>query len=259
MLKVLCVLWRKAADILNVSLLYALLMKSHASGVGSLEFCCRHCFILNFHIMCIYILSIVLSFNLFSTFSTVILTPVSAYWRLEQVWKLLGLDVAAVKLIESLVFSRLDYCNAILASLLRSNIAPLQWVQNAAAHLVAHLGPRDHVTPTPKDHHWLPIKQWITSQLCLLMHQVHTRRAPSYRHSCVTASADITSRPRLRSTSARVWSLENVHFHVPDQELGTVCYHHCMNSLTLRLSNVNWKHFFFNRRTSRCHTYVSYA
>ena len=203
MLKVLCVLWRKAADILNVSLLYALLMKSHASGVGSLEFCCRHCFILNFHIMCIYILSIVLSFNLFSTFSAVILTPVSAYWRLEQVWKLLGLDVSAAKLIESLVFSRLDYCNVILAGLPRSTIAPLQWVQNAAARLVAHLGPHDHVTPTPKDHHWLPIKQWIMSQLCLLMHQVHTGRAPSYRHSCVSASASITSHPRLRSTSSR--------------------------------------------------------
>jgi len=69
--------------------------------------------------------------------------------RLKQVRKLLGPDIAA-KLIASLVFSRLDYCNAILAGLPRSTTAPLQRVQNAAARLVARLGPRDHVTPTLK-------------------------------------------------------------------------------------------------------------
>jgi len=53
-------------------------------------------------------------------------------WRLKQVRNLLGPDVAA-KLVVSLVFSRLDYCNAILAGLPRSTIAPLQRVQNAAA------------------------------------------------------------------------------------------------------------------------------
>ena len=60
--------------------------------------------------------------------------------RLKQVRKLLGPDVAA-KLVVSLVFTRLDYCNAILAGLPRSTIAPLQRVQNAAARLVARLGP----------------------------------------------------------------------------------------------------------------------
>ena len=35
------------------------------------------------------------------------------------------------------------------------------------------------------------------------MHQVHTGRAPSYLQSCVTASADITSRPRLRCASSQ--------------------------------------------------------
>jgi len=43
--------------------------------------------------------------------------------RLKQVWKLLGPDVAA-KLVVSLVFSKLDYCNAILAGFPRSTIAP---------------------------------------------------------------------------------------------------------------------------------------
>ena len=51
-----------------------------------------------------------------------------------------------------------------------STTAPLQRVQNAAARL----GPRDHVTPTLKDRHWLPIEQRIVFKLCLLMHLVHS-------------------------------------------------------------------------------------
>jgi len=43
-------------------------------------------------------------------------------------------------------------------------------------------------SPTLKDYHWLPIKQRIVFKLCLLMHQVHTGRAPSYLRSCGTAS-----------------------------------------------------------------------
>jgi len=103
----------------------------------------------------------------------------------------------------SLVFCKLDYCNTVLAGFPRHTIAPLQQVQNAAAHVVACLGPRNHVTPTLKDRHWLPIEQRIVFKLCLLMHQVHTGRAPSYLRSCVTASADMTSSPRLRSTSSQ--------------------------------------------------------
>ena len=98
---------------------------------------------------------------------------------MKEVRKLLGPDVAA-KLVVSLVFSRLDYCNAILAGLPRSTIAPLQRVQNAAARFVARLGPYDHVTATLKDQHWLPIEQRIVFKLRVLIHQVHVGLAPSY-------------------------------------------------------------------------------
>jgi len=121
--------------------------------------------------------------------------------RLKQVRKLLGPDVAT-KLVVSLVFSRLDYCNATLAGLPKSTIAPLQRVQNAEARLVARLRPYDLVTATPKDRHWLPIEQQIAFKLCVLMHQVHIGLAPSYLRECVTASAGVTSRPPLRSTSS---------------------------------------------------------
>ena len=76
-----------------------------------------------------------------------------------------------------------------LAGLPKSTIAPLQRVQNAAARLVARLGPYNHVTATLKDRHWLPIEQRILFKLCVLMHQVHIGlapvRSPRVRH-CIS-------------------------------------------------------------------------
>ena len=48
---------------------------------------------------------------------------------------LLGRDVTA-SLIATFILSRLDYCNALLAALPQSTMAPLQRVMNAAARLV---------------------------------------------------------------------------------------------------------------------------
>ncbi len=43
---------------------------------------------------------------------------------------------AAQLLVQALVISRLDYCNALLAGLPSNTIKPLQMIQNAAARLV---------------------------------------------------------------------------------------------------------------------------
>jgi len=78
-----------------------------------------------------------------------------------------------------------------------------QLTHNFIAWIRARLGPYDHVTATLKDRHWLPIQQQIVFKLCVLMHQVHIGLAPSYLREYVTASADVTSRPCLRSTSSQ--------------------------------------------------------
>ena len=121
--------------------------------------------------------------------------------RLKQVCKLLGPGVATT-LVSAFVLSRLDYCNAILAGLPKTTIAPLQRAQNAAARLVAQLGPHDHVSNALRDLHWLPVQQRITYKLCLLMHLVHNDRAPVYLADSVTAIANISRHTRLRSASS---------------------------------------------------------
>ena len=93
--------------------------------------------------------------------------------------------------------------NAMLAGLPRSTTAQLQRVQNAKSCCASWSTLSRDLTSTLKNRHWLPVEQRIVFTLCLLMHRVHTGRAPSQLHNSVSASADITSRPRLRSTSSR--------------------------------------------------------
>ncbi len=54
---------------------------------------------------------------------------------------------SAQLLVQALVISRPDYCNALLAGLLSNTIKPLQMVQNAAARLVFNEPKRAHLTP----------------------------------------------------------------------------------------------------------------
>jgi hypothetical protein len=61
----------------------------------------------------------------------------------------LGRDVT-VKLVVTLVFSRLDYCNAVLPA---ATLAPLQRVLYADACLVNGLRPHDQVTLTLEELH----------------------------------------------------------------------------------------------------------
>jgi hypothetical protein len=81
--------------------------------------------------------------------------------RLRSVRQQLGRDVT-IKLVVALVFSRLDFCNAVQAGLPAATLAPLQRVLHAAARLVNGLRPCDHVTSTLKELHWLPMHRLQT-------------------------------------------------------------------------------------------------
>ncbi len=97
-------------------------------------------------------------------------------------------------------FSRLDYCNALLAGLPSNTIKPLQMIQNAAARLVFNEPKRTHVTPLFISLHWLPVAARIKFKTLMLAYRMTTGSAPSYFHSLLRIY--IPSRS-LRSASER--------------------------------------------------------
>ncbi len=90
---------------------------------------------------------------------------------------------AAQLLVQALVISRLDYCNALLAGLPSNTIKPLQMIQNAAARLVFNEPKRAHVTPLFVSLHWPPVAARIQFKTPMLAYKTTTGSAPTYFHS----------------------------------------------------------------------------
>ncbi len=85
-------------------------------------------------------------------------------------------------LVQALVLSRLDYCNALLAGLPANSIKPLQLIQNAAAWLIFNELKRRHVTPLFINLHRLPIAARIKFK-ALFAYKTTTGSAPLYLNS----------------------------------------------------------------------------
>ncbi len=120
--------------------------------------------------------------------------------RIRQVKKCLNEHCLKI-LVQALVISRLDYCNSVLAGLPSSTLQHLTVVLHSAARLIKDLEPRDQVTLSMRQLHWLPIQARITFKICLLMFHIYTGSSPHYMSSLVTLCTSLASRQSLRSAS----------------------------------------------------------
>ena len=80
----------------------------------------------------------------------------------------------------ALVMSRLDYCNALLASASQDQINRLQMVQNHAARVVMRKRIRDHITPVLRELHWLPIEYRYKFKIATFAYRQFEGSLPSY-------------------------------------------------------------------------------
>ena len=78
---------------------------------------------------------------------------------------------ATKTVMQSLVMSRLDYCNALLIGIQQDLIAKLQRLQNSAARIVSRTRKYEHITPVLIKLHWLPIKFRIQFKILLLVYK----------------------------------------------------------------------------------------
>ena len=97
---------------------------------------------------------------------------------------------------------RQQYFWQMLWSLLKSNIAKPQRVQNALCRIIFRLDKMSHVTPFLKKLHWLPIQHHIPFKYNLLVFKAINLSQPPYL-SALIRSSSLTHGDRLSISSTR--------------------------------------------------------
>ena len=108
----------------------------------------------------------------------------------------------AIQLVNSLVISRVDYCNSLLAGPPKYQLDRIQSVLNVAARLIYGRGRYEHVTPLLRDRlHWLRVPQRVEFKRCLLVYKALHGLAPAYTTEyCVNINTN-DRRSSLRSSA----------------------------------------------------------
>ena len=95
-------------------------------------------------------------------------------------------------LVHSMVFSRVDYCNALFLGLPNYILKKLQSVLNRSARLIFGLPARTPTTSYLIQLHWLPIRARVEFKVCLLTFKILKYGEPKYL-------ADLVQHPPVRS------------------------------------------------------------
>ena len=99
--------------------------------------------------------------------------------RINLIRKFLTLDVNK-KLMVTLVFSKLDYCNSLLSGISQEQILKLQRVQNCVARTIFLSKKSEHITPLLHCLHWLPVNFRIDYKIVLMVFKCLHGLSPTY-------------------------------------------------------------------------------
>ena len=123
-------------------------------------------------------------------------------------------------LVQAVVISFLDYCNALYFGSGKSNYNQLQVIQNRACRIIFGLKKRDDVVEHMKSLHWLRINERVLFKVLLLIYKCVHGLAPTYlndlisfnnisltRRNSLHISLCQASHPRAFQTAApKLWS-----------------------------------------------------
>ncbi len=105
--------------------------------------------------------------------------------ELGSIMKVLNVESTKI-LVHGFISSHLDYCNALLFGLPHYLLQRLQYIQNAAARLIAQKRKYDHVTQIRKALHWLPIKHRIGFKVILHAYKAQHNLSTVYLSELIT-------------------------------------------------------------------------
>ena len=83
-------------------------------------------------------------------------------------------------IIQSLVISKLDYCNSLLLRSADYQLYKMQQIQNMACRIVCNLCKFNHVSSSMQDLHWLKIPYWIQFKVACIMCKCRNGQYPKY-------------------------------------------------------------------------------
>ena len=108
-------------------------------------------------------------------------------------------------LVQALVISSLDYCNALYYGINSNQLKQLQMIQNRACKTIIGLKRRDHVAEHMEHLHWLRIQQRIEFKILLIVFKSLNGLAPSYisellKYNDISGSRTPSLKPYISKT-----------------------------------------------------------
>ena len=134
----------------------------------------------------------------------------TAFYQLRQICTIISslTAAAAETMVHAFISSRLDYCSTLLQGISGAQIARLQSVQNAAAHLITGSRRHEHISPILHDLHSLRISQRVEFRTALTVFKCLNGLAPPYLVDLCMPLRTINRPSGLRSNTSN-------QLHVP--------------------------------------------
>ena len=105
----------------------------------------------------------------------------SGYGQIRQIGHIIKyLNADATKsLVNYLITSPMDYCNALLYGVLKTTLNRLQCIQNTAARIITR-SRYDHITLVLKELHWIPVAHRVDFKILVPTYKVLHNQSPIY-------------------------------------------------------------------------------